>query len=443
MFNSLPQHFRKYKLSADVRTLMQLRKSIERGLVHTLGDLFLVLKGLITKSPQEYGPFTAAFYQYFLNITIKPGESLNSAVIRSDPFDQWKATRLKDIPEEDHPLIRELIDEFLNEVHLSTYDIKNLFSGEDILAKDDPDRKDDQVPTPRISAGKAEEMADYSQIPLEELLERMRKVAQQQRRAHTGGRHWIGTGGYSPYGQQGAAAGGIRTGGMGGAKMARRVIGDRNFYAPDTDALLQDNNIDIALSYLKGIEDETSEMLLDIPKTIKEGVKQGGLFLPYEKEKIEKKVQVILLIDNGGWSMTPYIPSVTKLFSKMKRRFAHELKTYYYHNSIYKGVYSDIRRTQFEPMDKILAMDKNYSVFVVGDADMAPYELTQKSIDNWQSLRDRFPRMVWMNPLDVRHWAGSLTVSMLRRLIPMFPLSPHGVEKAVELMNKQRLFKKL
>ena len=64
-----------------------------------------------------------------------------------------------------------------------------------------------------------------------------------------------------------------------------------------------------------------------------------------EKEKVEQKVKVMLFIDNGGWSMSPYVRTVTKLFSKMKRRFAHDLKTYYYHNSIYGGAFKNAART--------------------------------------------------------------------------------------------------
>ena len=71
--------------------------------------------------------------------------------------------------------------------------------------------------------------------------------------------------------------------------MARKVVGDRRFYPVDVKAILRDDNIDAALAHLKGIEDESAELLLDIPKTIKEGVKQGGLFLPHEMEKINEE----------------------------------------------------------------------------------------------------------------------------------------------------------
>ena len=441
MFISLPHYLRDNKLAGDVRTLLLLKKSLERGLVNTLGDLYLVLKGIVINSPKDIGPFTTAFYQYFLDIDIKKGESLDNAVARSETFKNW----LKNREDEDieTPNIQELVEEFLDEVHLTTYDIQKILKGEDILNNDDPNRADTEGPDDD-PIDLVKRAADYSNLSLEELLERMKKVAEQQRRKHTGGTHWIGTGGISPYGNKGAAAGGIRVGGSGGGKMARKVMGDKNFFPVDTHIVLQDNNIDVALAFLKGIEDESVERFLDIPTTITEGVKEGGIFLPFEKEKIDQKVQVLLLIDNGGWSMSPYINAVTKLFSKMNRRFAHDLKTYYFHNTIYGGVYKDAFRSQkqFEPIEKICQLDKNYAVFIIGDADMAPYELSKDSIKDWQALKNRFERIIWLNPMDLKYWEHSMTTNMLQQIFDMFPLSPYGIEKGVELMNRKRRFGK-
>ena len=442
MFESLPQHFRDFGLKADIRTIMLLRKSIAKGLANTLGDLYLVLKGLVTRSPKDYGPFTTAFYKYFLDIDIKHGENLDQAILRSEAFNKWRQKFPGQEDELDKPDMDKLIDQFLNEVHLSSYDIQELVSGKDILNNDDPSMADSDSDSPDALQNLLQKAADYNGISLEELMRRMEEVAKNQERRHSGGQHWIGQGGISPYGNGGAAPGGIRVGGVGGGKMARMVIGNANYYPVDTKVTLQDNNIDVALAFLKGIQDESSEILLDIPATIKEGVKEGGLFLPIQKEKLTQKVQVILLIDNGGWSMTPFIKNVTRLFSKMKRRFAHDLKTYYYHNTIYGGAYSDLKRSKFENIDKILKHHKNYSLFIIGDADMAPYELSQESVRSWKKLKERFPRAVWLNPLDERFWTGSYTINTLREVIPMFPLSPHGIEKAVELMNKKRGFGK-
>ncbi|NJN77827.1 MAG: hypothetical protein HC803_05425 [Saprospiraceae bacterium] len=76
MFESLPQTFRNHNLSADVRTLLLLRKAMDKKLVNTLGDMYLVLRGLIANSPKDYGPFATAFYEYFLDIDIKKRRNL-------------------------------------------------------------------------------------------------------------------------------------------------------------------------------------------------------------------------------------------------------------------------------------------------------------------------------------------------------------------------------
>ena len=441
MFKSLPQYLREKKLHGDVRILLLLKKSMERGLVNTLGDLYGVLKGLVTNSPKDIGPFTVAFYEYFLDITIKRNESLDTAILRSETFKDWKIKRIEAYDEEVGDT--QLVDDFLNEIHLTTYDIKSTLSGKDILQQDNPNRPDDNGPDDD-PVTRVNEAADYSDMSLEEILENMRKVMEQQRRRHSGGRHWVGTGGISPYGHNGAAMGGVRVGGSGGGKMARKVLGDQHFYPVDTKVILSDNNVDVALAFLKGIEEESVQRHLDIPATIKEGVKEGGLFLPKEKEKIDQKVQVLLFIDNGGWSMSPYVHSVTKLFSKMKRRFAHDLKTYYFHNTIYGGAYTDARRSRssFEPIKKIVKLDSNYALFIIGDADMAPYELSMDSMEDWKLLKDRFRRSIWLNPMEQRFWPGSPTVNMVRHVFDMFPLSPYGIEKGVELMNKRRRFGK-
>ncbi len=443
MFDSLPHYFRKHNLSADVRTLLLLRRSFEKGLINTLGDIYVLLKSLVAKDPTDFGPYATAFYEYFLDVDIKKGEKLENAIARSKAFSDWKEEYLKREEVEETPSLRELIDQFLDEVHLTTFDIQKLLSGEDILNKDDPTRADNGTQDAPEGAQKVDKAADYSQISLEELKRRMEEVAKRQKGRHHGGSHWIGSGGISPYGNNGGAVGGIRVGGGGGGKMARAVIGDPQFYPVDTKAILKDDNIDAALASLKGIEEEEAEMLLDIPRTITEGLKQGGIFLPYEREKVSQKLQVMLLIDNGGFSMYPYIKAVTKLFSKMKTRFAHDLKVYYFHNTIYGGVYSDVRRTEYVPIEKVTSLDKNYSVFVVGDADMAPYELDDYSMEGWNSLKSYFKRIAWMNPMQQRYWPMSMTVNYLKKVIPMYTLTPDGIEKAVQKMNqKHKYFKR-
>jgi uncharacterized protein with von Willebrand factor type A (vWA) domain len=90
----------------------------------------------------------------------------------------------------------------------------------------------------------------------------------------------------------------------------------------------------------------------------------------------------------------------------------------------------------------MLKEDKNYSIFVIGDADMASYELSEESIQNWQALQEKYPRMVWLNPVEERFWPSSYTINVLRQVIPMYPLTPEGIERAVLHMNQKRQFQK-
>lgn len=438
MFQSLPEAFRKHDLSADVRTLLLIRKSMERGLINTLGDMYVVLKSIVTTDQKEFGPYALAFYDYFLNIDIKKGEKLDNAIARSETFEEWKKDYLREWNLKEDMDQQDLIDQFLNEVHMTTLDIQNLLNGDDILNNDDPNRPDGGGQAPTDGNREVREGADYSDIPLDEIRRRMREIAKQQKERHEGGDHWIGQNGRSPYGNNGAAKGGVRAGGSGGGKMARQVLNDRNYFPVDTKAVLRDDNIDAALAALKGIQDESAQRILDIPFTIKEGLRQGGIFLPHERDKIEEKMQVLLMIDNGGYSMHPYIRSVKKLFSKMKTRFAHDLKTYYFHNTIYGGAYSNAARTKFESVDKICKLDPNYTVFIIGDADMAPYELDEHSLNNWLQLKEHFKRIVWMNPTNQRIWTVSTTIVWLRQVFEMQPLTPEGIEKAVQYMNRKR-----
>ncbi len=435
MFSALPEKFRSHGLKADVRTLLLLRKAMQRGLVKTLGDMYHILKGIIVKDPSDVGPFTKAYYEYFLHIPIAPGQTLEDAIVRSETFAKWKT---KFLDEADHDFDEaKLVDTFLNEVHLTSYDIKEVISGKEIWDKDNPDQADDDENDPNQppAARTLDKMADYSELSLEELLERMEKVRQQQKTQHGGGSHWIGTGGISPYGHGGAAKNGIRVGGQGGGKMARKVMGDKNYFPIDRNSTLSDDNVDAALASIRGVIEESAVEKLDIPQTIKSGLKRGGLFIPEMASEKNEELKVIVLIDNGGYSMAPYVKSVQNLFRKMKTRFAHDLEVYYFHNTVYNRVYTDERRTKGIAIEKLLSHNKEYRVFFMGDAAMAPYELNAYSIDTIKAIKLKFKKCVWLNPEPLKYWPYTYTTQVIQSLVPMFPLTPAGIERAVRSMN--------
>ena len=437
MFTTLPEAFKKFDLAVDVRALLLLQRAMDKGLVRTIGDLFNVFRTFIIKDPEHIGPYTKAFYAYFLDINIRPNDRLNDAIHRSQTFEQWKETNFGRMEDDITP--DEWVNRFLDQVHLTHYDIKEVLDGRELWDKDKGNLEDNPEGNKDEALNRPLDlMADYSDLTLEELMQRMEEVKEQQQSKHSGGRHWIGTGGISPYGHGGAAKDGIRVGGSGGGKMARKVLGDSSFFPVDLEAILNDNNIDAALASLKGIVEETAHEILDVKETIEKGLERGGLFIPEIKNETFDKLQVLLIIDNGGYSMHPYIKSVQTLFRKMKTRFAHDLETYYFHNTVYRQVFTDSQRRKSLPIERLLSKDPNYHVFFIGDAAMAPYELDRASLNTYSEIKEHFKKVAWLNPEPVRYWNGTLSTQIIKELLPMYPLTPKGIEQAVLEMNRKK-----
>ena len=173
MFHSLPEVFREFGLSTDVRTLLLLRKAVDKDLVKTIGDLYNVLKGIVVKDPTDMGPFTKAYYHYFLDIEVRNGESLEDAILRSETFKNWKINNLDESDRDFELDTDEQINRFLDQVHMTHFDIKEIISGKDILSNDDPNQEDDdEENTQRSNAENTlDKMADYSDMSIDELLD--------------------------------------------------------------------------------------------------------------------------------------------------------------------------------------------------------------------------------------------------------------------------------
>jgi uncharacterized protein with von Willebrand factor type A (vWA) domain len=122
----------------------------------------------------------------------------------------------------------------------------------------------------------------------------------------------------------------------------------------------------------------------------------------------------------------------------MKTRFAHDLEVYYFHNTIYDRVFTDERRTKSITVERLLQHNKEYRVFFMGDAAMAPYELNSYSIESIQSIVQKFKKSVWLNPEPLKYWPHTYTIQVMQQLVPMFPLTPAGIERAVRAMNAKQ-----
>ena len=129
----------------------------------------------------------------FLSIDIRNGEQLHDAVLRSQTFQQWKEQNAGRLEED--MTRKEMANLFLDEVHMTHYDIQKVIDGRELWEKDrgDVEDSDPQNENENEERRPLDRMADYSDLSLEELLQRMEEVLKQQKTGNTAvgvtGRH--------------------------------------------------------------------------------------------------------------------------------------------------------------------------------------------------------------------------------------------------------------
>ena len=98
-------------------------------------------------------------------------------------------------------------------------------------------------------------------------------------------------------------------------------------------------------------------------------------------------------------SMDPFDKLCEELFSAAKSEYKN-LEYYYFHNCMYESVWKDnFRRNESRiPTQSIInKFTHNHKVIIIGDASMAPYELTNPggSIEHWNKESGEF----WLNKI--------------------------------------------
>jgi len=290
---------------------------------------------------------------------------------------------------------------------------------------------------------------DLKKLSPEELLQYFLDRLKEQTEAHHGGSKWIGTGGTSPVGHSGYHPGGMRVGGMSRNKSAVKVAMDRRYRDYSQDGPLTQAQIGEALKRLRNMVPTGPKDVVNIDETIYQTMKNAGEIEIVFDRSLKDRLKVILAIDNGGWSMDPYIEMVQTLFNYSRAQFK-ELKTYFFHNTIYDHIWEDPPRFK-KPVrvDDLARRDPETRFVIVGDASMAPYELmatdgsihieersTRPSYERLRFIADTFKHSVWLNPKMAAEWPYTRTIGAIREIFPMFELTIDGLEKAVaHLMN--------
>ncbi|MDJ0878981.1 MAG: VWA domain-containing protein [Halieaceae bacterium] len=285
---------------------------------------------------------------------------------------------------------------------------------------------------------------------LEKLIEEFKKRLEEQKKRHEGGNKWVGTGGTSPFGQEGYHPEGIRVGANGKNKKAVKVWEKRDFANLDDSVELGTRNIKVALRRLRKFARTGATEELDLDDTISSTARNAGLLDIKMVPERHNAVKVLLFLDVGG-SMDPHIKVCEELFSASRTEFKH-LEYFYFHNFIYESVWkNNIRRhTERTPMlDVLHKYSHDYKVIFVGDASMSPYEIAQPggSVEHWNEeagevwmrrLTDVYDKVIWLNPVPEDEWEYTQSVSMTRQLVDgkMYPLTLKGLEEGMSFLSK-------
>jgi uncharacterized protein with von Willebrand factor type A (vWA) domain len=285
---------------------------------------------------------------------------------------------------------------------------------------------------------------------LEKLIEEFKKRLEEQKKRHEGGNKWVGTNGTSPFGHGGFNPEGIRIGGPGGKGTAVKVWDERQYQDLDDSVEIGTRNIKVALRRLRKFAREGAADQLDLDDTIGSTARNAGYLDIKMVPERHNAVKVLIFFDVGG-SMDPYVRLCEELFSAAKTEFKH-LEYFYFHNCMYDYVWKDNHRRRDEQMSTFDLMHKyssDYKVIYVGDASMAPYEVTspggsveyhnEESGAVWmQRMAETYDKLIWINPVQEKYWEYTPSIQMIKELVEdkMYPMTLAGLEKGMAKLSK-------
>lgn len=294
-----------------------------------------------------------------------------------------------------------------------------------------------------------EEMAAIEAMGgLDKLMERLKELLKEQKERHEGGSKWIGSGGTSPFGNNGYNPEGVRIGQDESRNRRAVKVWDQRLYQDYDDELeIGTRNIKIAL---RRFAREGAQEELDLDNTIESTARNAGWLDLKMRPERHNSVKVLTLLDVGG-SMDDHIRRTEELFSAAKSEFKH-LEFYYFHNCVYDFLWKKNHRRhseRFQTTDILRTYNGDYRLIFVGDATMSPYEILQPggSVEYnnkeagavWlRRFLDRFPKAVWLNPEPEGLWQYRQSVEIIQNIMEhrMHPLTVGGLETAMRYLSK-------
>jgi len=390
MFIDFFYKLRDHGVPVTPTAFLTLNKALSGGLVESLSAFYTVSRAVLVKSERYFDLYDQVFAHHFEGAELPDTQGFELDDLARDLLAQWLADPLT------------------------------------VAAALGADQEQLQGMTP-------DELIAYFKERLKEQTER-----------HDGGNRWIGTGGTSPVGHSGHHPGGLRVGGASRNRSALKVAMERRYKDYSMQGPLTRSMMGEALKRLRHLRPAGPKDQVNVDKTLYQTMKNAGEIEIVFDRSLKDRLKVGLAIDNGGWSMDPYIPLVQTLFDYARAQFK-ELKTYFFHNTIYDTLWQDPARYK-KPIriSEFARRDPETRFIILGDASMAPYELMSQdgsiyvsersgrpSIDCLRFVAKTFRRSIWLNPVPRHQWGYTRTIGIIGQIFPMFELSIDGLEKAI------------
>jgi len=393
MFTEFFYTLRKVGVPVSPTAFLRLQKALSVGLVNSIDDFYTAARAILVKSERYFDLYDQVFAHHFEGAELK------------DPA-EWELAEVA----------KTLLEEWLR----------------------DPEG---------LAEALGADAKELSKMTPEELIQYFLDRLKEQTEAHHGGSKWIGTHGTSPVGHSGYHPGGMRVGGVSRNKSAVKVAMDRRYRDYSQEGPLTQAQLGEALKRLRNMVPVGPKDQINIDETIYQTMKNAGEIEIVFDRSLKDRLKVILAIDNGGWSMEPYIEMVQTLFNYARAQFK-DLKTFFFHNTIYDTLWEDPpRRSKPRAVDELIKLDPETRFIIVGDASMAPYELmaTDGSIhleersgkpshERLKFISKTFRYAVWLNPKLEIEWPYTRTIGIIREILPMYELTLDGLDKAVKYM---------
>jgi uncharacterized protein len=286
MFTEFFYTLRRVGVPVTPTSFLRLQKALSLGLVNSVEDFYTAARSILVKSERYFDLYDQVFAHHFEGVELK------------DPSE----VELDD-------MARSLLAEWLK----------------------DPEG---------LAQALGVDEKEISKLSPEELIQYFLDRLKEQTEAHHGGSKWIGTHGTSPVGHSGYHPGGMRVGGVSGNKSAVKVALDRRYRDYSQEGPLTPSQMAEALKRLRHMVPVGPKDQINIDKTIYQTMKNAGEIEIVFDRSLKDRLKVILAIDNGGWSMDPYIEMVQTLFNYSRAQFK-DLKTFFFHNTIYDNLWED------------------------------------------------------------------------------------------------------